>query len=248
MSYACEIAAVWEPRAEMPEILARRFLCLTDRLAMIDPVFAQWYVWTSETTEVPLERQPDVLAKEIAQTAELDVHGAPVPKLGYRHSALNCKTDGPLSHTFFLKMDAGGFLRSPFYKNRVQLSTLYDIIPDPHVVSYPIVKQVVFALADCFDALWCSVYSSELVSLWQIKRGPAFEIAWISYLAPRIAQTITPPQTAIVERRPDGGLLMAATTETFTIADPAHLAVAHDIEAAVAALRAMPWPPGTEDR
>jgi hypothetical protein len=55
-----------------------------------------------------------------------------------------------------------------------------------------------------------------------------------------------PPKTAIVEYRPNGGLLMAATDETFITANPRHLAVAHDIEAAIAPLNALPWPPDAE--
>ncbi len=244
--YACAITAIWEPRAETPEALARRYLCVTDRLKRIDPVFGQWYVWTSETTEVPLDRQPDVLAKKIAQSVDLDVNGAPVPDLGYRYTAINSKTDGPPSREFALRMRAGGSWRSPRYQNSVELSTLSGIIPDPRIVTYSIVEQAVVALAECCDAAWCSAFSSEIPPLWQNKRGPRFELAWISYVAPRLAQTIRPPQTAIVERRLDGGLLMAATTEAFTVANPAHMAVARDIEAAVAPLRALPWPPDPE--
>jgi Immunity protein 52 len=57
------------------------------------------------------------------------------------------------------------------------------------------------------------------------------------------APLITPPAAAIVERQPDGGLLMAATDEPFDTSNPAHLAVANDILAAVAPLNALPWPP-----
>jgi hypothetical protein len=62
---------------------------------------------------------------------------------------------------------------------------------------------------------------------------------WISYIGPRYAHLVTPPQSAVVERRPDGGLLMAATDETFVTANPAHLAAARDIEAAVAPFNAQ---------
>jgi hypothetical protein len=248
LGYTCAISAIWEPRAETPRALAERFVGVTDRLAAIDPVFAQWYIWTSETTEVPLDLQPEVLAEKIAQTVDLDVHGAPVPKLGYRYIALNCKTDGEPSRGFALSMRAGGFGRSPMYHNSIELDMLSGVIPDPDIVTYSIIKQVVLALAEGCDALWCSAYSSELVHLWENKRGPAFEIAWISYSAPRIAHAVRPPQSAIVERRSDGGLLMTATAETFDIANPAHLAVAQDIATAVSSLRAAPWPPESEDR
>ncbi|MEJ0091955.1 MAG: hypothetical protein WDN46_00480 [Methylocella sp.] len=53
---------------------------------------------------------------------------------------------------------------------------------------------------------------------------------------------IAPPASAIVER-PRGALLMAATEETFSIDNPAHLAAAGDILAALAPFEAPPWPP-----
>jgi len=98
-------------------------------------------------------------------------------------------------------------------------------------------------LAECFNALWYSAYFSESPGLWQKKRGPLFELAWISYAGPRIANLIHPPQNIVVERQPDGGLLMAATTGPFNVANPTHLAAARDIADAVAALRDRPWPP-----
>jgi immunity protein 52 of polymorphic toxin system len=237
------ISAVWEPRAETPEALATRLINTLNGLKIIDSIFSEWYIWTSETTEVLVDLRPDALAKEIAQTAELDVNDVPAPKLGYRYLAINGKTDGIPQQEVFLEMQAGGSWRSPLYANQVSLRTSYGTVPDPRIAAYPAAKQMILVLADCFDTLWCSAYSSELADLWQNKRGPAFEIAWISYVAARAARSIQPPSSAIMERGADGSLLMAATTEAFDMANPAHLTVARDIEAAVAKLRAMPWPP-----
>ncbi len=50
---------------------------------------------------------------------------------------------------------------------------------------------------------------------------------------------MTPPPGVVVERRPDGGLLMAATTETFALANPAHLAAARAIQAALQPFNAI---------
>jgi hypothetical protein len=62
----------------------------------------------------------------------------------------------------------------------------------------------------------------------------------MSYIKPDWAPLITPPSTATVERRPNGGLYMAATEETFRTQNLEHLAVAQDIVAALAPLEAMP--------
>lgn len=93
-----------------------------------------------------------------------------------------------------------------------------------------------------FDAR-CSAYPAELMNYWRRSVAPHYRLGWISYVGPRFAPLITPPATAIVERQSDGGLLMAATDETFVTSNPAHLAVANDILAAVAPLNALPWAP-----
>ena len=56
---------------------------------------------------------------------------------------------------------------------------------------------------------------------------------------------MTPPPGVVVERRPDGGLLLAATTDTFSTADPAHLLAARAIHAALTPFNAVPWTPET---
>jgi hypothetical protein len=48
----------------------------------------------------------------------------------------------------------------------------------------------------------------------------------------------------IVGRLANGGLLMSATTQTFDVENPAHMAAAREIVAAIAPLNALPW----EDR
>jgi len=69
-----------------------------------------------------------------------------------------------------------------------------------------------------------------------------FREAWIQYLCPWLAEKITPPSTVLVEHLPNGGLLMSATTETFDVDNPKHLAAARDMAAAMAPLNALPWP------
>jgi Immunity protein 52 len=45
----------------------------------------------------------------------------------------------------------------------------------------------------------------------------------------------------LVEHLPNGGLLMSATTETFDVENPAHMAAARAIGAAIAPLNDLPW-------
>src|SRR5258706_9498710 len=69
---------------------------------------------------------------------------------------------------------------------------------------------------------------------------------WITYLAAPFAAKIAPPRSAMCEQV-DGGLLMSATQETFRLDNPVHVAVARDIDAALAPINALPWPPDAND-
>ncbi len=119
------------------------------------------------------------------------------------------------------------------------------MIPDPAIIAYPISKASVLALAESFDASWCSACPGALREFWRAV-PPYYRLGWISYVGSQFAHLITPPSSAIVEHRPNGGLLMAATDETFSVSNPAHLAVARDILAAIAPLNALPWPPDAQ--
>lgn len=59
-------------------------------------------------------------------------------------------------------------------------------------------------------------------------------------LKPHPALVTPPPAPVIVERLANGGLLMSATTQTFDVENPAHMAAAREIAAAIAPLNALP--------
>jgi hypothetical protein len=99
-------------------------------------------------------------------------------------------------------------------------------------------------MVDAFDVTFCNAYPCALMRLW---KGVHFRPGWINYISPRFAHLVTPPSSAIVEYQQNGGLLMAATDETFVTSNPQHMAVARDIEAALAPLNALPWPVETEE-
>lgn len=231
----------WGAREETPAELAARWLKLIPRLQMIDPIFVHWYKWVPYRPALPLDTQVGPLADKIA--ASVDPNDADDPRIGYQLFAHNTaiKTRGP--RNFEIHMTAGGF--SPWLSNMIGIGTDYGIVPDPDVVTYKIFRGALLALAETFEATIGSAYPTSLIDLWpkENRRGQlTLKLAWISYVGPRFAHLIAPPASAIVERRPDGGLLMAATDETFVASNPRHMAVAGEIEAAVAPFNALPYP------
>ena len=121
--------------------------------------------------------------------------------------------------------------------NQIIGSTDYFAMPDPELFTFDLLKGIVLAAVETFEATQARVYPAGLRNFWTETRGIGedLELAWISYVAP--------PPSVIVEHRPDGGLLMAATTEAFSTEN--HLAAAREIKAALQAYNAVPWTPET---
>jgi hypothetical protein len=234
----------WGPRQETPEELAARWRTLIARLQAIDPVFAHWYVWlTGRKLPAPLDTEMAPLAARIAAGIGTEDDGRPQPVYGYFLHALNSAQVKPGPRSFTIDLHAG--TPSRWSLNTLGLGTNIGVVPEPDVVTYPIFSGAILALAETFEAGMGEAFPTSLIDFWSIdprRRGPKLRVAWITYVAPRFAPLVTPPRSAIVEHRPDGGLLMAATDETFVTANPTHMAVAREIEAAIAPLNDLPYP------
>ncbi|QGM47317.1 Imm52 family immunity protein [Methylocystis heyeri] len=232
------IGANWEARAETPDELAVRFLSMTDALKEIDPVFSLW-TCTGRSPE-KLEKVRDRLAAEIAANVLRDYwNNEPSPREGYSFGALTRNT--PKTRSFTVSCRAASVLNDVF-GNRVILSTdaVIGCRPDADVVSYRIFRAALLAVVHAWDPVHARATSHPLVQTYG--GGIYFGPAWMKYLCPWLAEMITPPSTVLAERLPNGGLLMSATTETFDVENPAHMAAAKDMANAMAPLERLPWP------
>ncbi|MGO9675189.1 MAG: Imm52 family immunity protein [Methylocella sp.] len=236
------IHADWGPRVETPDAIAARFLACVDRLKPIHPVYDNWLasVVGGRSTKLDALRE-DFAAVVAARVARAD-DGEPTPIYGYWPSVFNSMRRTPRS--LRIGVQAGSWVRSAFFSNFAEISTAYNMAPDPSIVACPAFKAALLALVESFDATYCSAYPMKIMDFWDPSRN--LRIAWMSYVSPRFAPLITPPPSAIVERTAQGGLLMAATDETFSLDNPAHLAVARDILKALAPFEALPWPPDAQ--
>lgn len=229
------IHAYWERRAETPDALAARFVGLIDRLREIDPVFALWTCCTTRPRR--FETMRDRYAEVVAEGLHKDDWGEPLPIYGYSFTAV---TRGQARDCLFsVLVHAGSTYPEPF-PNDGLFETSSGFIPDRSVITYDIFKAALLAMAEAWDPVRCAAYSDALPK--PIPGGIYFRESWIQYLCPWLASLVTPPPApVIVEHLPNGGLLMSATPETFDVENPAHMAAARDIAAAISPLNALPW-------
>ncbi|MGH6823210.1 MAG: Imm52 family immunity protein, partial [Methylocella sp.] len=222
-------------RAETPEALAARFVRTIDSLQEIDPVFALWTCGSKRPKK--FETMRDRYAEEVAEGLTKDDWGEPEPIWGYWFGAL---TRGqPRDRSFSLSVHAGSTYPHPF-ANDITFLTPDNSIPDPTVITYEIFKRALLAIVEAWDPVCCAAYPLQILNL--VEKGLYFHETWIQYLCPWLAALVTPPPAPVIaEHLANGGLLMAATAQTFDVENPAHMAAARAIAAAIAPLNALPW-------
>jgi len=231
------IRAEWEARPETPEAIAARCLRTFDSLTEIDPLFA---LWTCGVTDpIDLETVRDHYAEEVRAGVSRDDWREPEPECGYWCGGYT--RNKPESRTFVLRCHAGSTIKTDFPNDAtLETCSFGGTEPDPDVVTHRIFRIAMLAIVAAWEPVKAGAYSDHLIQLEE--RDTYFPRPWIQYLCPWLARRIAPPASAHVERLPDGGLLMSATTDTFDVGNPKHMSVAGDIAAAMAPLDRLPWP------
>lgn len=234
------IIAYWGPRPESPEACVPRFLRMLEALSGIDPVFGNWHAvrWTG----TPLKSMSrEDLIKFIADGVSRADDGDPTPQNGYQFGGANGLRRNP--RLVDLSIEAGMSIPANFFINTASLLTEPLDDENASFINVEVFRKATLAIATAWDATWCGASHWGMGDLKPKRKRPWFGLEWITYLSSRFAPMVTPPRSAIVERLPDGALLMTATEERFDATNPAHLAIARDIEAALAPINALPWPP-----
>jgi hypothetical protein len=231
------IRASWETRTETPDALAARFLRMIDAFKAIDPAFSLWNCGAKRPKKFELVRQR--YAEEVAEGISRDDWGEPTPVYGYRFGAITRET--PDNRSFVVRCHAGATVDRPFPNDVIfENFSMANLEPDASVVCYRVFRPALLAVVDAWSPVRAGAYSYRLIRSYA--GDLYFPPVWIQYLCPWLAQKITPPSSVIAETLPNGGLLMTATTETFDVDNPAHLAAAQDMAAAMAPLNELPWP------
>jgi hypothetical protein len=260
------INSYWGPRPERPAELAGRCRQLLDRLASISPHFSNWsFVGRAPSSVAGQYKGPDGVAdffRDQYRTVALeylsgggladlidagvcrDSDDSPVPLSGYLFGAFT--GSGRDAQSVSLNAHVGNSLPDNYYINSIQIKT--PQLPHRQHPAFTLQTLIAMMLAvtHFWDTTWAAICPDDLLTLWPpsyMTRRASFNLAWVTYLSPRFAPMVTPPRSAIVEHTPEGGLVMTATRDRFDVANPAHLAVARDIESAMAPVNALPWPP-----
>jgi hypothetical protein len=227
--------ARWLPRNDPLSNCAERFARMLDRLAEIHPNLSDWRRKASSRTAAfrPFCSMPP----SIAELETILLRGRYftsasrqwTPDLGYSVSAWN-GLDAPQSVSLRLHV---GVYSHRLYPNEVEIEGLR---PGNVLLDSSLLRCILAAIADCWDADW------GIVELWGYDRltvdssdKPLLPYGgWLTYLCKSLAEKITLPSGVFSERTQDAGLLMLASEEPFSAANPIHVARLDAIQRALA--------------
>jgi hypothetical protein len=229
----------WGQRRETPEEIAARLRRFVDSLMEISPLFAKWRVGV----EMPrfYESVRDNLVPVIQQDSSAD-EDRDCSVEGYWVSGHTREQPKNRRIHFYGNVGASIYVAD---HNGIRTKTPFDTVPDPTIIEYPVFKAILMATVDCWDPFTCGARSSDLSDYYE-QMGP-FHEAWMLYVPPHLAKTVQPPDIPVVESMSNGGLFLAAMTETFKTDNPVHLEAARRIGRATRHLNvgegAKKWPP-----
>jgi hypothetical protein len=236
-SLTYDVNSAWPGRPEPPGDVGKRFLRTLELLEPLHPTFHDWYTVAAapvdweDPAEYPLPTidvaalGPD-LSPWVVANVRRDDFTRPDPDSGYllgasSHDPSN-KSKGDVLDAVFC---AGGKWVD---HGSIDIGSVIAP-PNPALVTYPIFRGFLLAMVSVWSPPWvsarCSIWGRKPPTLPGLPPFPysGFQMPWISYFRPEVADKLGPLTDLMTERTPDGGLLITATTDKFDPTNPEHM-------------------------
>ncbi|MGH9552599.1 MAG: Imm52 family immunity protein [Terriglobales bacterium] len=221
-------------RREGAETCAHRLDRMLASLADVHTALSTWKISSEPWGSSAQYRATPLTIPELTAIIEqrqfmTDIPGVAMPQLGYRLRLLNGRGD---DHRVWMSAQMGAYTERQEEPNSVFAEFRHPVSGNSDLLNADILMRTLVAVSLPWEANWGVVmpwgYSGRYAT--PLKRPWA---GWITYLCPRHAQRISPPQSIISRPAPDGGLLLIATEEPFDRENQAHTSSADAIEAAL---------------
>ncbi|MHA7634997.1 immunity 52 family protein [Corallococcus sp. M7] len=225
----------WLARPEPVEVCARRLETFLGKMALLEPTWNRWHQ-SAATFEKARKRQVQADTKTLAKL------------LGQKSNRFGGASDFWLwageteDETSGINGNCGG--SSIHACSACILHSLGQSEVAKRVVTAPVMTGVVRAMALAWEpefALAASDQHRELVAVPMVENY----IGWVTYLADFRGSVPPLPSSVQVEHIPDRGTLITLTQEKFSVSNPAHVALAADVQARLQAAGLLtplrPW-------
>ncbi|NRD65239.1 immunity 52 family protein [Corallococcus exiguus] len=228
----------WLARQEPIDACARRLESFLEKIAPLETTWNRWHQ-TAATFEKARKRQvqPDAttLTKLLGQKNNRIGDG----------SRFWLWTGEDSDETSAFTGSCGG--SSTFVSANCILNPLGQSDVANRVVTAPIMTSVVRAMALAWEPEFALATSSQHVDTIVTEQFPKLGTygGWVTYLADFRGPVPPLPSSVQVEHVPDRGTLITLTQEKFTVSNPAHVALAADVQARLQAAGLLtplrPW-------
>jgi hypothetical protein len=239
------LMAYWGIRAENSERLSVRLARTLNDLRDIHPAFRE-LDWAGVGVKPRTRRLAELSVAELAPLFRAEREHDEAKKrrflAGYQFYANRCDEPGQYALLYMFAGADRHLRRLHGFPNDLHVALSRLKSAEDADTAFPALKPALYALLPVWQPEFLKAYSGDFS---QRQRGPTdpYPIscgAWMIYLAADRARGVVPPRDAIVERTPDGGLLMMATEGAFDLDNPQHVAAALAIQAAVEPFRVWP--------
>jgi len=237
------VTSHWTNDTLTPSEIGDRLIAMMRKLEPLDAAMSNWLV--GDRRWVPLAKAAPGMTKLVERNVWRDDDEKPDPLHGYgilaKGSRIPSRYGAPDSVD--IQVDAGGR-----WDNGVTIQIGDFHIPaDPALVTYPIFRGAVEAVASTWPCPWVFAYVwtpddvptvpwDGVTPLWDWKSPQgrtrrSFQTAWVAYLSAPLAKGLTPPPEILREPTPGGGVILSSVLERLDDANPDHLRRAQQLEA-----------------
>jgi hypothetical protein len=243
-----EVYAYWGPRRENAAACADRLRRTFLALRPIHPILASTWYQGGREAEIPLFSSWPPGPVEVQRLVEAGVLIAdgvnePRPEWGYLIDAW-CGAIGRCSVGLHVHAGSGTPAGLRRFTNTAHLTPFVKDASEVALQSFESLSAMLRIVAAAWEPDYASVYCGDYWKHVETSLGswPQVSSGWMTYLSAEYARRIVAPAAASVELAP-GGMVLLATRERFSMDDPAHVAAADAIQAALAPLNVRQWPP-----
>jgi hypothetical protein len=242
------IQAFWGARGESISLQAHRIGSTLERLSALHPLLANWRL-LGKTRYHNFYKEREELLSIIKGVAIDFEDGKSSTSEGFQIGANN--DEGRLSDKLVtLTIFTGRTFVNSSPVTNIFVMNFAALNPEIEpLIKVAMLKQIMWIVATDWEPQMMVVKSGGMASTSNMPKSmlrPNIEAGWITYVSSDLAPLIVPPVSSANEYNSDGSLVMVASQEPFLVDNPAHMAVLQDVQAALAPIEALPWPPGPE--
>lgn len=229
----------WREDSTEPATIGARFLDTLDRFNSLGPAMNNWLLLDKATvTAVPVARVRPRMTELVLNNVSRDDDGEPDPRDGYWLFARGGEVESEFGTSRSINVDVQAGSQ---WTNQASFE-VGDLSrpPDRDMVTYPIYRGALEALASVWPVPWMQAYVflpdripriTEPMVTPPIPPGTELRYLWMLYLSAPLAAGLKPSAELISDPTPGGGVILSVARDRLDPDNPDHIRRARLLQA-----------------